>query len=747
MKVVTSRAHSKLQLLLSGAVIAGALAAADQSWAQGAAPSIPSSPQTASTQPPGAAPVAQVQEVVVTAERRESTVQRTAATVDVVGSAQLQRQRIVEFTDLNSVLLDTQIVPIVGQTQVTIRGIGSNFIDPRADPAVSTSLNGLFFDRPLPLGFSFLDISRVEDLEGPQGTLYGRNSAAGALNIITNQPSQRFGGFVQATGGNLGANEFTGALNVPLTDTLAVRVAYDHDRRDGYIGGYYDDVNNDTGRIIVKWQPIAPLTVSLESDYINIGGHGGFSESYPCAPSQAWSLTDPKGCPPAGLRSGLAPTNGREGSYISADQIHVDYNLGWATLTSISGFVGTHEHFFNLPDGSAFTATQTEDNYDYSEELRLAGHDSANHRGGFAWQVGTYLFNSTGNYNYVVNAGSPLPPTGTTDYSKLPQSSEAGYAQATYGLTNSLRLTGGVRVTHDFKGVTSEATNIQGLHTGRATDKNTKATYKGGLEYDLAPGKLLYGTVSTGYVAGGANGGNPGVPLAANITPSIFQPETITSYEIGSKNRFLNNRLQLNGDVYYENFDNFQYQYPSLVQGGGTVEALYIQNASSVTAYGVELSADFALTPDDRLSASFSYSHGRFGALVFAAFTPPFGPAMTVSRPSGSAVPNDPDESALVGYEHTWRLSGNSSITASANTHISSKYLLVVGSTDPYDFQKGYAMTDASIAYHWTDKYIIRLFAKNLENVPVNVYGQGATYHLYGIEPPRTYGVTVTANF
>src|SRR5579863_4522219 len=229
---------------LTGVVLIGTIVAAE-----GAAVA-----QTQATQP-GAAPETQLQEVVVTAEKIQSTAQRIPATIEVVNADTLQRQQIVEFTDLNSILSDTQIVPIIGGTQVFIRGLGSVFIDPRADPVVATSLNGLFFARPLPYGFGFLDVARVEDLEGPQGTLYGRNSAAGAINIVTNRPTNEFGGSLQISGGNLGANDVTGVLNLPVSDQLAIRIAANRDRRQGYIGGYYDDINNDTGRISILYTP------------------------------------------------------------------------------------------------------------------------------------------------------------------------------------------------------------------------------------------------------------------------------------------------------------------------------------------------------------------------------------------------------------------------------------------------------------------------------------------------------------
>jgi iron complex outermembrane recepter protein len=700
---------------------------------------------------------AQLEEIVVTAEKVQSTAQRTPAVIEVVNQETLQRQHIVDVTDLNSILTDTQIVPILTATQIYIRGIGSSFVDPRSDPVVAASINGLFFARPLPVGFGFLDVSRIEVLEGPQGTLYGRNSAAGAINIITNRPTNDFGGSFSATGGNLGANDFTGVLNLPITNDLAVRIAADRDRRDGYIGGYYDDVNNDSGRISALWTP-GSLSVYIETAYTKIGGHGSFTESYPCDGSVAWSLVVPKACPPPGLLSGTAPLSGSEGSWVATDQIQVEYDFGWSTLTSISGFVGTHERVYNAPNGSAFTNTVKIDSLDYSEEIRLAGHDNASHQGGFAWQVGAYFFDSTGDYFSGVQVpGSNFPPTGTFTFSKIPQSSQAAYAQTTYGVTDRLRVTAGLRYINDFKQIdySSDAyapptfTQLAPPITGTSSYAGDKLTYKGGLEYDLAPNNLLYADVSTGYVSGGANGGNASSPLPPNVTPAVFQPETITAYEIGSKNRFFDNRLQLNGDVFYYDFHNYQYLYPSLIQGGPPGhEALNIQNAASATSYGTELSAVFALTADDRISASVAWTHATFGTISLFTFTPPFGPASTIHVPSGSPLTNDPDWTGLVGYEHTWRLPEGASVTASANSKISSKYLVVIGSNDPPDTQNAYTMTDASFAYHWPhDKYVVRLWGKNLENSPVNIYGEGQTFHLYEIEPPRTYGVTLTTNF
>ena len=732
---------TRSNLLLFGALIMGSLAVHGGAVAQTAS-------SGSSTQ---------LQEVVVTAERHETKLQHTAVAAEVVSGVTLQKQHIVDLMDLNSVLTNTQIVPIGPQQQIIIRGIGNNFIDTRADPAVATSINGLFYSRPLPVGFGFLDVSRVEDLEGPQGTLYGRNSAAGAINIVTNMPTNKFGGMVQATYGNLNANDFTGVLNVPVTEDLAIRGAYERDRRNGYLAGYYDDTQTDSGRISARWTPTSKFTAYAEADYIHIGGHGPITEAYPCGNATPWSLVVPASC--NALAPGTTATaalSGRQDSNVGSEQVHLDYDLGWATVTSISGYVGTHMRAYKLPNAAYCTNDVFSDSNDYSEELRLAGHDTASHQGGLAWQFGAFLFSSTGDYyQHAQLATSNRPPTGTQQFTAVPQKSQAGYGQITYGLTDQFRLTAGVRYTNDSKGITYSSsaylpptfTAPSPTVTGSNKATSNKFTYKVGAEFDVAPNHLLYANISTGYASSGVNGGSASAPLTPTVAPASFLPETITAYEAGSKNRFLDNRLQLNAAFYYYDFKNYQYLYPAFVQGGGSVHGLQIQDDSGATAYGAEFSAEFAATADDRFSASLALSHATFGQIAYAGFIPP-ATATSVTIASGSPIVNDPKWSALLGYEHTFRLDGGSKITVGVNSKLSDKYLLIIGSTVPADYQNGYTMTDANIAYHWlNDKYQVRVWVKNIEDKPVNTYGEGAGFNVYGIEAPRTYGLTATANF
>ena len=682
----------------------------------------------------------QVAEVVVTAEKRVSTAQRTAAAINVLDSGTFARQQIVELKDLNSVLPDASVAAVGNSYQISIRGIGSNFIDPRADPGVAASINGLFLDRPLPSGFAFLDMARVEDLNGPQGTLYGRNAAAGAINVISNQPVDHYEGLIRVIGGNYNDNEVTAVVNIPLGDTLAVRAAYERDRRDGYIGDYYDDLHSDSSRLSAKWTPTSKLTIYAEGDYLQTGGHGASGESYPCAGSRPWSLTVPTGCSLV-VVGGEIPKTGQLGTFVDAAQVHVDYDLGWATATSISGFVGTHNRFVDSPIVTLFNQTEYSDSYDYSEEFRLTGRDTADHRGGLAWQVGTYLFTSTGDYTLDLSNPQFGAPT---IFPKEPQSSEAGFAQLTYGLTDQLRLTAGARFTNEEKGLTDS--------TGKISDHEQRWTWKVGAEYDLTRRNLLYANVSTGFVAGGVNGGDPSAPVPYGVASPLFKAETITAYEIGSKNRLFDNRLQLNADFYYYDFNNYQYAAGAFLNAGPPGNVLVIDNIGDVTTYGFELNGVLALTRDDRLTGSFTAAHGSYGPLAFVTFganpaTGMFGPAVNTA-PGGSPLVNLPTTSGLFGYEHTWELGQSASLIYSVNSKLSSSYHLVPGSPLADDTQRGYIMTDSSIAYRWNGgKYELRAFVKNIENVPVNTYGQVTGGYDYGILPPRTYGASITAKF
>jgi iron complex outermembrane recepter protein len=313
----------------------------------------------------------------------------------------------------------------------------------------------------------------------------------------------------------------------------------------------------------------------------------------------------------------------------------------------------------------------------------------------------------------------------------------------TYGVTDQFRITGGVRYTHDYKGLNDGLGNL-------LAQSNSKWTYKGGLEYDLAPANMLYATVSTGYVSGGPNGGTPVATPPPNYGSNYFQPETVTAYEVGSKNRFMSERLQVNADVYYYDFTNYQIFNPAFLVGYPGLASV-IQNIPKVTTYGFELSSAFAATPYDQFTASLDLAHGEYGEIDIKAFGA--GPGgftpITESEPQGNSLINLPHWQGTLGYNRTFPLPNESSLVFSVASKLSGSFFLTpTGQGIPEDRQGAYTRTDLALAYHSrADRYVVRAWVRNVENKFVAISSDGAGDHLQTVLPPRTYGLTVGVKF
>jgi iron complex outermembrane recepter protein len=687
--------------------------------AQVAAPAGVSSSSNATT-----APEQVLTEIVVTAEKRPADLQHTPIAMSVVGTADLQSRHLDNLTDLNGVVPGVQIYPVLNSTQVSVRGLGSTFLDPRAQAGVASSLDGLYFAQPTSNGGGFFDIARIEVLKGPQGTLEGRNAAAGAISVITNRPNfDDFETSAAVTAGNYGLWSTEGMINMPVNEKLAFRAAFQTVDHDGYIGHVYDDAKDAYGRVEALWAPLDRLTVFNELNYNHAGGNGVAPEYHPFAGVSPWTLNSPV--------PGLSiSTAGTQDNATWNDQLHVDYDWDFATLTSISGFVHQQDEVLT-PDGVYFNAQTVNNLKDWTQELRLASKAKADHAGGLQWLVGVYYLNEESFYHYTF-------PLGIIALPHLPATSESGFGQVSYGLTDALRLTAGVRYTGDKK----KATYEDGT---RRSVSFSDTSYKAGAEWDVAPRSLLYADVATGYVPGGLNAGSPGQPTAPTQYPPTFGSETNTAYEIGSKNRFLANRLQLNADAYLYNFRNYQYQSIAYPNVGPFTPG--IVNIGSVKTYGTELDAIFLLTPRDQISVSSEWAHGEFNSISYPSlvFAPPFAPF--VFAPHGKQpLINLPDAGAYLGYSHTWTINDRSSLEVRGNSHYSAPYPVVAGSPDPNDRQRSYWMSDATITFSY-DSWQVEAWVKNIENNAINVYGEGPGLYLYQILPPRTFGLTVRARF
>ncbi len=242
-------------------------------------------------------------EVIVTANRREESVQKSSLALDVVSGEQLRAGGVSSPLQLQN-LVPGLTMSTSGATVVTyLRGVGSLSTDANAESAIAYNINGVYIARPNGIGPIFYDLERTEVVKGPQGTLYGRNATGGAINLITKRPGTEFGGDASLDLGDFQYRRFQGAVNLPLSSTFALRAAGQITRRDGYLSDGYNDDDSAAGRLSALWNASDDLSLLVVGEYSHIGGRGGGvvmrSDLRP-EPSDEWhGAAEPDSQPPS----------------------------------------------------------------------------------------------------------------------------------------------------------------------------------------------------------------------------------------------------------------------------------------------------------------------------------------------------------------------------------------------------------------------------------------------------------------
>ena len=379
-------------------------------------------------------------------------------------------------------------------------------------------------------------------------------------------------------------------------------------------------------------------------------------------------------------------------------------------------------------------------------------------------------------------------------YKTISNPSYAVFGQATFPITPAWRVTGGIRWNRDHKRVIGETDRVYGVTLpygdpdfpytvpavtpfGRPNNDQyagqtilpgtselaiptsadvtwTKTTWKVGIEHDLSEGSLLYANVSTGYKQGG---------VFAGIAPlNTYQPETLTAYEVGSKNRFLQNRLQVNADVFYYKYRNYQVdQLENLPVGDGTFSfGDDIFNAARATEWGGEVELRWAATRYDEIDLNIAGLHAVFDEFLFPLQADPSKPFITTISfvdLSGTQPTSAPEGTATLAYQHTIPLNDGRSLQLMWQTHVESAYWLAVDhNVDPVKEvgarQRGYTRSQAAITFDTAEaKYSVTAFIRNIENKTVLNFAQYLTQgpsnvYMFGWAPPRTYGVRISVH-
>ncbi|TWB46953.1 TonB-dependent receptor [Nitrospirillum viridazoti] len=646
-------------------------------------------------------------EIIVTAERRSSTAQKTPATINVLSGDDLTQRGVGSLDDALSGVPGVALQANNKGMNINIRGVGTSLDSTAGDPGVNTNLDGVYLRQASTIVSGLFDVARIEVLKGPQGTLYGRNATGGVVNILTSDPEPEFGYRGSLTLGDYDLVRSEAALNVPVSSDVAIRAAFGSESHAGYLDTGQEDADRVAGRVKVLWTPNETLRVLTGFSFAHDGGEG---------PGSVY-VTEPEGSRHAVVTH--EPAGSLDQKLLTAYST-IEWDPGPVRVT----FIPTYSHYaYNyLGTNYGFYSQQRSREDQGTAELRLSSPIDSN----IQWVTGLYYYHDQlGSYANLIDNGI------VNDQPDILTRSYAAFGDATIPITDTLRLSGGVRYTKDDR--TQSGTLVTGGGTtlgpfgGELTSNATN--FRVGLQYDVTPRSMLYATYATGYKAGGFVPDEPGY--------NTYKPEKLRSFEAGIKSRFFDSRLQLNISGFYYSYDNYQTSDLGLAHYGG-LSALVFNSQGTTTIYGGEIQLSYRPWSSDQFDLALSPTKSKFGTFII-----PATPVSALVNVTGLELPDTPALSGSVGYQHTWQM-GSGTLTGRVETFFSTAYWLEFTHA-PYSNRPGYTRTDLNLTYgSEDDRWSVGVFLRNAENSWIVTQKANTAVGDYGIQPPRTYGLTLS---
>ena len=659
--------------------------------------------------------------VTVTAEKQKTDLQKTAVTVTAIDGQDLSDQGVNTLANAVSLAPSIQAQQANTGPSFYIRGIGTKVAAFGSASPIATYVDGVLQIQTPLIAASMADIDRIEVLRGPQGTIYGRNATGGAVNLITKDPELgALEGDVRLTAGNYDTVRSQVTLNLPLSSWAALRVVGSTDHHSGYLSNGLDDQDQKYLRAKLLLQPFDKLRIVLEASNLHTDNLGVSDVQTPLDGRSAWHASDYHSiftsCSP-----NCTPFNRINNTDYS---INVNWDLDFADLTFLSGhqdYAYTYQQMFSgLWEYNHMPYTQD------SDELRLASKNDQPLR----WVAGLYYLNSSyaGGYDHFFNFDQLQTTQVATDRSK------AAFGQLTYDLSSTVHLTGGLRYTHDFINYSSYIGSMEdpypssGLATGRSPFHYF--SYKAGLSWDYTPRAMFYTDISTSNKEGGVN-----------QFVGAYKPEHIIAFEVGSKNRFLNDRLQLNTDAYLYHYTNYQLTYPHYLSNGNI--QVYATNVGGTTKVaGLESELDYLVTEHDRVGGSVAYEHSQFGNGVITESCTTSSTGFCPLYLKGMPLPQAPSGTVIAKYEHYWDFGDGGSLTAHVDgTYKSGYYVDVARFTGVYG--QAYTLWNARLTYNsGNNRWSLGAYVNNIGNRAVLQEANPAGPNFFSIfGDPRTFGL------
>jgi len=711
-----------------------------------------------------------VKDIVVTAEKRNSSLQRTPVAVTPLAGDALADQQVRSIADVQGLVPNFQFGAAQGTANIFLRGVGVTSLNPTTEGSVAVNLNDVYVSRPISQLTGFYDVSNIEVLRGPQGTLYGRNATAGSINIRTNMPTNEWSGYARLTGGNYSTVNTEAAISGPIIkDKLLFRIAVLSEDHSGYgknivTGHDIDDKKSRAIRGTLVAKPASNFTATVIAEYYHEKDASGGLHYF--GPTGESGLPGQSGLAPLFLvRGGYNATNILdEASDIDPRYYIATYaitgTMEWKpteslSLKSITGYRDQKTNVFTTAGGGGHPTTAY---YTYGEPANQVSQElQANYdKGPIELTAGLYYFheNDTANpsdllySNYLYGGSGDQFIRFLSFRGTIRTDSKAAYAQGTYHLTDKLSLTAGIRYSHDDKSFSQQrqlSTTLVYSPDAPVTNLGTRYaqfgswTPKFGIQYQVTPTTLLYATYAKGFRAGGFD---------ISSTAPALQPEKLTDYEGGIKTTFFDRRLRLNLAGFYYDYTNLQIQ-----TSNGTNFILI--NAGSAKLYGAEAEISALPIPALEIDASAAYLHTRFGTYYSTdparPNLPPLGGVggLNTVNFEGNRLPNAPSFSAHVSAEYNFELP-RGKLGLRGEVNYTSKFYLNPNNVY-FQSQGAYAKGNAFLTYRDDKGWSVGAYVRNISNkitiITSNVANTFGSVNSGTVSAPRTYGIEVTERF
>ncbi|GAB3104008.1 TonB-dependent receptor [Aestuariicella hydrocarbonica] len=702
-----------------------------------------------------------IEEVVVTARKREESLQ------DVPVAVSAFSEQALEMRNVTSIEKVSQFVPNVqfdgaaalsgggSNATIYIRGIGQNDFALFSDPGVGTYVDGVYLGRSMGGVMDVLDVAQLEVLRGPQGTLFGKNTIGGALNITSKAPSEELGGEAFLSLGTFDRQEIKGIVNLPLIDdVLLSRISLASVKRDGYAERVLDgedlgDKNSTVGRVQLLWHATEDVDVSLAADYTRGRTHSAantllrvnnsgfpFLDIYNAEVAPGTGIVAPNGVASVNdswITNDPYKTYGTGPNDSELDSWGVSATVDWSIsdnldAKSITAYRGLEASFGRDGDNTPFVFRETTNDNEqsqFSQEFQLTGI-SFNDK--LDWLVGLYYFNEEGEENAAAQlavgiydalealpgptygpfggAGNPANTGLDLDvsiFNKIDTESYAIFSQNSWHFTDRFSATVGARYTRESKEFEKQDQRLGSgayiVSPGSTWESDwSEFTPKLGLEYTLSEEAMMYVSWSKGFKSGGFNGR----PLVSAAEVTEYEPETVESFEVGLKSSWLDNRLIVNTAAFYMDYEDIQLTV-------NQTPANFVANAAMAELKGVEL--EVIAKPLSALDINFSagYLDASYKDVGSG-----LGVGQVLPITEKTDLAKTPRLTLSGGAQYAIDFGSGASLVLRTDLSYRSEVYHDIAN-DPLLKQDAFTLVDASVTYTTPgEDWVIRLFGTNL---------------------------------